>query len=101
MAVASGSERCAPCAVDGPDSPRAHAQGLARWRQRWEFLLPNGAWDNSWGTRNYKWSYWGSRTSDGCFPALMLLADLDPSFREAAWRNLYLMAACTHGQLRR
>jgi len=61
-----------------------------------EFMLPNGAWDNSWGTRNYKWSWWGSRTSDGCFPALLLLADQDPRFREAAWRNLELMAACTH-----
>ena len=28
--------------------------------------LPDGAWDNSFGTRNYKWSYRGSRTSDGC-----------------------------------
>lgn len=31
-----------------------------------EFMLLDGAWDNSFGTRNYKWSYWGSRTSDGC-----------------------------------
>ena len=30
-----------------------------------EFMLPDGAWDNSWGTRNFKWTYWGSRTSDG------------------------------------
>ncbi|HTL06939.1 MAG TPA: hypothetical protein VL307_01735, partial [Chitinophagaceae bacterium] len=30
------------------------------------FMLPDGAWDNSWGTRNYKWTYWGSRTTDGC-----------------------------------
>lgn len=30
-----------------------------------EFMLPDGAWDNSWGTRNFKWTYWGGRTSDG------------------------------------
>jgi hypothetical protein len=22
-----------------------------------EFMLPDGAWDNSWGTRNFKWTY--------------------------------------------
>ncbi len=68
-------------------------------RAHLEFLLPNGAWDNSWGTRNYKWSYWGSRTSDGCQPAFVLLADHDPRFREAALRNLQLMSACTHDSL--
>ena len=35
-----------------------------------EFMLPDGAWDNSWGTRSYKWTYWGSRTSDGCQAAI-------------------------------
>jgi hypothetical protein len=61
-----------------------------------EFMLPDGAWDNSWGTRNYKWSWWGSRTSDGCHPAYVLLAEHDARFREVARRNLELMAACTH-----
>jgi hypothetical protein len=68
-------------------------------RTHLEFMLPDGGWDNSWGTRNYKWSYWGSRTSDGCHPAFVLLADHDPKFREAAHRNLKLMAACTHNNL--
>ena len=27
-----------------------------------EFMLPNGGWDNSWGTRSFKWTMWGSRT---------------------------------------
>jgi hypothetical protein len=62
-------------------------------------MLPDGAWDNSWGTRNYKWSYWGSRTSDGCQPAFVLLADHDPRFLEAAHRNLKLMSDCTHGNV--
>jgi hypothetical protein len=64
-----------------------------------EFMLPDGAWDNSWGTRNYKWSWWGSRTSDGCHPAYVLLAGHDPKFREVAERNVELMAACTHNGL--
>ena len=61
-----------------------------------EFQLPDGAWDNSWGTRNYKWSWWGSRTSDGCHPGLLLMAGHDPRLREVARRNLELMANCTH-----
>ncbi|MEL7162919.1 MAG: hypothetical protein AAFN92_19325, partial [Bacteroidota bacterium] len=23
-----------------------------------EFMLPDGGWDNSWGTRQFKWTYW-------------------------------------------
>jgi hypothetical protein len=64
-----------------------------------EFMLPDGAWDNSWGTRNYKWTWWGSRTSDGCHPAYALLADHDPRFAEVARRNLELMASSTHNGL--
>jgi hypothetical protein len=60
-----------------------------------EFMLPDGAWDNSWGTRNYKWTYWGSRNSDGCQPAYALLADRDPQFYEAALRNTQLLEKCT------
>jgi hypothetical protein len=71
-------------------------QVLAALSTHIEFMLPDGAWDNSWGTRNYKWSWWGSRTSDGCHPGLVLLSGHDPRFREAARRNLELMATCTH-----
>ena len=74
-------------------------QVVAALKTHLEFMLPDGAWDNSWGTRNYKWSWWGSRTSDGCHPGLVVLADHDPRFREAARRNLELMAACTHDGL--
>jgi hypothetical protein len=59
------------------------------------FMLPDGGWDNSWGTRNYKWSYWGSRTSDGCQPAYALLADRNPAFATAAARNMSLLSECT------
>jgi hypothetical protein len=64
-----------------------------------EFMLPDGAWDNSWGTRMFKWTWWGSRTSDGCFPAYALLADRDARFAEVARRNLALMASCTYDGL--
>jgi hypothetical protein len=56
-----------------------------------EFMLPDGGWDNSWGTRNYKWTWWGSRTSDGCQPAYALLAHRDPRFYRAALKNTELL----------
>jgi hypothetical protein len=71
----------------------------ASLRRHLEFQLPDGAWDNSWGTRSYKWTYWGSRTSDGCQPALVLLADRDLAFAGAALRNLQLLERCTHNGL--
>jgi hypothetical protein len=60
------------------------------------FMLPDGAWDNSWGTRNNKWSYWGSRTSDGCHAGYGLLADQNHLFAEAVYRNTLLLKQCTH-----
>jgi hypothetical protein len=74
-------------------------QVVAALKTHMEFMLPDGAWDNSWGTRNYKWSWWGSRTSDGCAPGFALLAGQEPMFREAARRNVEQMAACTHDGL--
>ncbi|NWJ49820.1 MAG: twin-arginine translocation signal domain-containing protein [Bacteroidetes bacterium] len=64
-----------------------------------EFMLPDGAWDNSWGTRNYKWTYWGSRTSDGCQPAYALMADRDPRFYRAALKNTELLNVSTYDGL--
>lgn len=63
------------------------------------FMLPDGSWDNSFGTRSDKWTYYGSRTSDGCQSAYALLADRDPLFAEAARRSTELMARCTDGLL--
>ncbi|MGI6537198.1 MAG: hypothetical protein ACOX22_02420 [Caldicoprobacterales bacterium] len=63
------------------------------------FMLPDGAWDNSFGTRNSKWTYWGSRTSDGCQGAFALLGKDDPVFAEAALRNFRLYKECTHDGL--
>ncbi|RIH63945.1 twin-arginine translocation signal domain-containing protein [Mariniphaga sediminis] len=64
-----------------------------------EFMLPDGAWDNSWGTRSFKWTYWGSRTSDGCQTAYALLADRNPVFYKAALQNTLLLQNCTHNGL--
>ena len=60
-----------------------------------EFMLPDGAWDNGWGTRMYKWSYWGSRTCDGSQPGLVWLADRNPAFGTAAIKNTELLKRCT------
>lgn len=54
------------------------------------FLLADGAWDNSWGTRHYKWSYWGTRTGDGAQIAYALMADQDPGYLTVAQANLHL-----------
>ena len=60
-----------------------------------DFMLENGAWDNSFGTRNFKWSYWGSRTSDGSALGCLLLAKQYPQCMEAAYRNLKQLESCT------
>lgn len=64
-----------------------------------DFMLPDGGWDNSWGSRSNKWTYWGSRTSDGMQTAYGLLMDRDPAFAEALYRNTRLMADCTRDGL--
>ncbi len=69
------------------------------WRVHLEFMLPDGGWDDSWGTRLAKWTWWGSRTSDGCAGGLLLFANHDATFAEAAARNLALLERCTHDGL--
>jgi hypothetical protein len=64
-----------------------------------EFMLPDGGWDNSWGTRQAKWSYWGSRTSDGCQAGFAVMASRLPACGVAAHRNTLLHKECTHGGL--
>lgn len=59
------------------------------------FMAADGGWDNSFGTRNFKWTYWGSRTSDGCALGYLLLADRHPCFALAAKKNLELLRMCT------
>lgn len=60
------------------------------------FLLPDGGIDNSFGTRHNKWTYWGSRTSDGMQEGLVYITDLNPIFARAALKNFELYERCTH-----
>lgn len=59
------------------------------------FMAEDGSWDNSFGTRNFKWTCWGSRTSDGCALGYLLLADRYPQAALAAGKNLELLRTCT------
>ena len=67
-------------------------------RAHLEFLLPDGAIDNSFGVRLNKWTYWGSRTSDGIIEGLSLVPD-DPTFATACEKVLTLYEKCTHNGL--
>ena len=58
------------------------------------FLLPDGGLDNSWGARAAKWTWYGSRTSDGIGAALTEKPE-DPVWREAAARTLSLYGRLT------
>ena len=60
-----------------------------------EFMLPDGGWDNSWGNRMYKWTYWGSRTCDGSQPAFGMMSHINPAFGTAAVKNTELLQRCT------
>ncbi|MBQ2629110.1 MAG: hypothetical protein IJG13_05470, partial [Kiritimatiellae bacterium] len=60
-----------------------------------EVLLPDGAIDNSFGARSSKWTYSGSRTSDGVLP---LLAKLER--RQVGWaRRAAERVVALHGRL--
>lgn len=71
----------------------------ARMLDHMEFLLPDGAIDNSFGTRHNKWTYWGSRTSDGALEGLAHIAGLAPEFSKAAVKIFELYKRCTRGGL--
>ncbi|MDB5051912.1 MAG: hypothetical protein JWO30_4983 [Fibrobacteres bacterium] len=50
-----------------------------------KFMYPNGAIDNSWGTRSYKWMLEsGTKTAPGIPFSFGLLADRDPAFLRGA-----------------
>ena len=59
-----------------------------------EFLLPDGAIDNSFGIRHNKWTYFGSRTSDGALSGLAKLPS-EPIFNKATERILSLYEKLT------
>ena len=68
-------------------------------RTHLKFYLPGGGMDNSFGSRSYKWSWWGSRTSDGIQAAAALVGDKCPEFQKAAYENARLLRSCTHDGL--
>lgn len=72
---------------------------LQSWRAHHAFMLPDGAWDNSWGTRAYKWTWWGGRTAETGLPAMMRLAAKAPEFVPAIKAQLGLLRSCTHDGL--
>lgn len=70
-----------------------------------DFILADGGINNSFGTRNYKWSYWGSRTCDGIGLGYLLAAkrlkrgQKQLEIEGAVWKNLELLKACTQDGL--
>ena len=62
-----------------------------------EFLLPDGGLDDSFGSRSAKWTYYGSRTSDGLLPILGALANAGvPWAVKAMGLHLALYERCTN-----
>lgn len=60
-------------------------QGVQTLTSHARFMYPNGAMDNSWGTRSYKWMLEsGSKTAPGIEFTFSLLADKDPKFARGA-----------------
>ena len=78
---------------------KLHEKVLHSMKVHLEFMLPNGAWDNSWGTRSFKWTIWGSRTSDGCHPGYYLMSEHEPVFLEAVHRNLKCLNDSTYNNV--
>lgn len=69
-----------------------------------QFMFPDGGWDNSFGTRKFKWTYWGSRTTDGCLFGLLAASVHAPmaqaaKLQKAAQLNYSLLDRCTHSGL--
>lgn len=60
-----------------------------------QFILPDGGIDNSFGNRMFKWTYWGSRTSDGMQPAFTFMAGENPALGTATFKNTELLKQCT------
>lgn len=61
-----------------------------------DFILPDGAIDDSFGTRCFKWTYWGSRTSDGFIKVYAWLAKEDARYFDICTTHIDLLKQCTH-----
>ncbi len=65
-------------------------------KKQLDFFLPDGGWDNSFGVRNNKWTYYGSRTSDGCIGMYSELSKEEDLFSGVAGRSYEVLRRCTH-----
>lgn len=63
-----------------------------------QFLLPDGGWDNSWGTNLAGWTYWGNAEWSSSLPAFVLMASEIPAFTRFAMKHLNLLKNSTHDQ---
>lgn len=63
------------------------------------FIYPDGSLDASWGIRSNKWTGYGSATSDGCQVLFSLLANEDPRYATASYRNLQFIRKHFAGDL--
>lgn len=72
---------------------KSRIQESARIHRR--FILPDGGMDNSFGSRNYKWTYWGSRTSDGYLAMFEKMGKEDTSFLPYKYYAYRIFKQCT------
>lgn len=63
------------------------------------FILPDGGMDDSFGSRNYKWTYWGSRTSDGYLAMFERMGKKDETFLQYKYSVYDLLSMCSQGGL--
>ncbi len=67
------------------DSPETVDLAASLLKTHLYFMYPNGAIDNSWGTRSFKWTLEsGTKTAPGVHFTFGLLADRDPSLHRGA-----------------
>lgn len=91
-------EESVPCLVDAAETlgDIKTLKRLASYTAKFcDFILPDGGIDNTFGTRNNKWTYYGSRTSDGAVAALLTLSKYEPCLAEAALRTAEQYGKCT------
>lgn len=94
------AEESLPCLVHAAEllgDQAALSTLTAHAKKILDFMLPDGGWDNSFGVRNNKWTYYGSRTSDGCIGMFASLSKIDPVFASAAKRTFDILKKCTVG----
>ena len=92
-------EESVPCLVDAAhilNDNKALPEISRQTEKLLDFILPDGGWDNSFGSRNTKWTYYGSRTSDGCIGAFTILGKYNDIFYEAAERTFNILDVFTH-----